>query len=96
MEDNDAFKLSQSETKLWKENLPVDAEMGKSLWDKVTNKVFSAMKVKHLAEWENVHRAEQLLLIRRRKNIYILLQCYIWFQGCKLDCTHVTIAYAIR
>lgn len=24
------------------------------------------------------------------------MQCYIWFHGCKLDCIHVTIAYAIR
>lgn len=67
---------------------------GESALRHVKNKVPSN-KSKTLGRKRNVQGAKQLLLITKRKT-KSSIQCYIWFHGCKLDCIHVTIAYAIR
>lgn len=70
---------------------------GEALWDTSRTKL-PVTKTKHLAERENVQGAKQRLLATKRKKTKqkSLMQRYIWFHGCKLDCIHVTIAYAIR
>lgn len=54
-------------------------------------------KNKTLGRKRNVQGAKhRLLATKKEKTEKSLMQCYIWFHGCKLDCIHVTIAYAIR
>lgn len=71
----------------------MDTEMGKALGD-ISRTKFPAIKAKHLAEREMYK--EQKTASAHHKEKKISMQCYIWFHGCKLDCIHVTIAYAIR
>lgn len=72
----------------------MDTEMGKALRDMSRTKVPSN-ESKTLGRKRNVQGAKTASAHhkkRRKKS----MQCYIWFHGCKLDCIHVTIAYAIR
>lgn len=72
----------------------MDTENGESALRHVKNKVPSD-KNKTLGRERNVQGAKELLLATKKEN-KSSMQCYIWFHGCKLDCIHVTIAYAIR
>lgn len=70
----------------------MDTEMGeknRSQWQK-KNKTNTWQREKCTRSKEKKRKKKQLLLITERKS------CYIWFHGCKLDCIHVAIAYAIR
>lgn len=71
----------------------MDTEMGKALWDMSRTK-FPTTKTKHLAERE-MYKEQNSFCSPQEEN-KSSMQWYIWFHGCKLDCIHVTIAYAIR
>lgn len=71
---------------------------GKALWD-VSRTKFPATKTKHLAEremYKEQKKKKKTASAHHKKKNKSSMQCYIWFHGCKLDCIHVTIAYAIR
>lgn len=65
---------------------------GESALRHVKNKVPSD-KNKTLGRKRNVQGARTASARHEKEKS---MQWYIWFHGCKLDCIHVTIAYAIR
>lgn len=67
---------------------------GESAWRRFKNKVPSNKK-QNTWQKEKCTRSKKTASAHHKEK-KLSMQCYIWFHGCKLDCIHVTIAYAIR